>query len=58
MITNIYWLNKMNLKIKLKLKYLNSFNYLMAYSEIRKAMGGLSHMPVLFFIAGKFGIKT
>ena len=34
----------------------------MAYSETRIVIGGLSHVPVLIFIAnfikGKFGIKT
>ena len=34
----------------------------MAYSETRKVIGGLAHVPVLIFIAnfikGKFGIKT
>ncbi len=34
----------------------------MAYSETRKATGGLAHVPFLIFIAnfikGKFGIKT
>ena len=34
----------------------------MAYSETRIVLGGLSHVPVLIFIAnfikGKFGIKT
>ena len=62
MITNIYWLNKTNLKIKFMLKYLRTFNYLMAYSETRIVIGGLAHVPVLIFIAnlikGKFGIKT
>ena len=60
--TNIYWLNKTNLKIKFMLKYLRTFNYLMAYSETRIVIGGLAHVPVLIFIAnfikGKFGIKT
>ena len=62
MITNIYWLNKTNLKIKFMLKYLSSLNYEMAYSETRIVIGGLAHVPVLIFIAnfikGKFGIKT
>ena len=62
MITNIYWLNKTNLKIKFMLKYLRTFNYLMAYSETRIVIGGLAHVPILIFIAnfikGKFGIKT
>jgi len=62
MITNIYWLNKTNLKFKFMLKYLKSFNYLMAYSETRIVIGGLAHIPVLIFIANfievKFGIKT
>ena len=62
MITNIYWLNKTNLKIKFMLKYLSSHNYYMAYSETRIVIGGLAHVPVLIFIAnfikGKFGIKT
>ena len=62
MITNIYWLNKTNLKIKFMLKYLSSHNYYMAYSETRIVIGGLVHVPVLIFIAnfikGKFGIKT
>ena len=62
MITNVYWLNKRNLKIKFMLKYLSSHNYYMAYSETRIIIGGLSHVPVLIFIAnfikGKFGIKT
>ena len=62
MITNIYWLNKTNLKIQFMLKYLRTFNYLMAYSETRILIGGLCHVPVLIFIAnfikGKFGIKT
>ena len=61
MITNIYWLNKTNLKIKFMLKYLRIFNYSMAYSETRIIVGGLTHVPVLIFIAnlikGKFGIK-
>ena len=43
------------------LKYLSSFNYLMAYSETRIVIGGLAHVPVLIFIANffkvKFGIK-
>ena len=60
--TNIYWLNKTNLKIKFMLKYLRTFNYYMAYSETRIVIGGLAHVPVLIFIAnfikGKFGIKT
>ena len=34
----------------------------MAYSETRILIGGLTHLPVLIFIAnfikGKFGIKT
>ena len=34
----------------------------MAYSETRRVIGGLAHVPVLIFIAnfikGKFGIKT
>ena len=62
MITNIYWLNKTNLKIKFMLKYLSSLNYLMAYSETIIVIGGLAHVPVLIFIAnfikGKFGNKT
>ncbi len=62
MIKNVYWLNKRNLKIKFMLKYLNSHNYSMAYSETRIVIGGLVHVPVLIFIAnfikGKFGIKT
>ena len=62
MITNIYWLNKTNLKIKFMLKYLRNFNYLMAYSETRIVIGGLAHVPVLIFLAnfikGKFDIKT
>ena len=62
MIINVYWLNKTNLKIKFMLKYLRTFNYLMAYSETRIVIGGLAHVPVLIFIAnfikGKFGIKT
>ena len=62
MISNVYWLNKTNLKIKFMLKYLRTFNYLMAYSETRIVIGGLAHIPVLIFIAnfikGKFGIKT
>ena len=61
MITNIYWLNKTNLKIKFMLKYLRTFNFSMAYSETRIIVGGLTHVPVLIFIAnlikGKFGIK-
>ena len=44
------------------LKYLKTFKYLMAYSEIRIVIGGLAHVPVLIFIAnfikGKFEIKT
>ena len=44
------------------LKYLSSFNYLMAYSETRIVIGGLAHVPVLIFITnfirGKFEIKT
>ena len=44
------------------LKYLSTINYLMAYSETRIILGGLTHVPVLIFIAnfikGKFGIKT
>ena len=44
------------------LKYLSSFNYLMAYSETRIVIGGLTHVPVLIlianFIKGKFGIET
>ncbi len=62
MITNIYWLNKRNLIFKFMLKYLSSFNYIMAYSETRIVIGGLAHVPILIFIAnfikGKFGIKT
>ena len=62
MTTNIYWLNKTNLKIKFMFKYLRNLNYLMAYSETRMVIGGLAHVPVLIFIAnfikGKFGIKT
>ena len=62
MFTNIYWLNKTNLRIKFMLKYLRTFNYQMAYSETRIVIGGLAHVPVLIFIAnfikGKFGIKT
>ena len=62
MITNIYWLNKTNLKIKFMLKYLRTFNFYVAYSETRIVIGGLAHVPVLIFIAnfikGKFGIKT
>ena len=62
MITNIFWLNKTNLKIKFMLEYLRTFNYRMAYSETRIVIGGLAHVPVLIFIAnfmkGKFGIKT
>jgi len=59
MISNVYWLNK---KIKFMPKYLNSFNYLMAYSETRIVIDGLAHVPFLIFLAnfikGKFGIKT
>ena len=51
MITNVYWLNKRNLKIKFMLKYLSSFNYLMAYSETRIEVGGLAHVPILIFMA-------
>ena len=44
------------------LKYLSSFNYIMAYSETRIVIGGLAHVPILIFIAnlikGKFVIKT
>ena len=44
------------------LKYLSSHNYSRAYSETRIVIGGLTHVPVLIFIAnfikGKFGIKT
>ena len=44
------------------LKYLSSFNYLMAYSETRIVIGGLDNVPILIFIAnfikGKLGIKT
>ena len=44
------------------LKYLSSLNYKKAYSEKRIVIGGLSHVPVLIFIAKfvkvKFGIKT
>ena len=62
MITNIYWLNKTNLKIKFMLKYLRTFNYYMVYSETRILIGGLAHVPVLIFIAnfikGKLGIET
>jgi len=62
MLTNVYWLNKRNFKIKFMLKYLSSFNYWMAYSETRIVIGGLAHVPVLIFIAnlikGKFLIKT
>ena len=62
MIFSVYWLNKMNLKIKFILKYLNFFNYSMAYSETRIVIGGLSNVPVLIFIANfikeKFGIRT
>ena len=62
MITNVYWLNKRNLKIKFMLRYLSSHNYSMAYSETRIVIGGLAHIPVLIFIAnfikGKFVIKT
>ena len=62
MITNIYWLNKTNLKIKFMLKYFSSLSYKMAYSETRIVIGGLAHVPVLIFIAnfikGKFGVKT
>ena len=61
MFTNIYWLNKTNLKIKFMLKYLSYLNCRMAYSETRIVIGGLAHVPVLIFIAnfieGKFGIK-
>ena len=62
MITNIYWLNKTNLKIKFMLKYLRSFDDKMAYSETRIVIGGLAHVPILIFVAnfikGKFGIET
>ena len=62
MISNFYWLNKRNLKIKFMLKYFSSFNYKMAYSETRIVIGGLAHVPVLIvianFIKGKFRIKT
>ena len=62
MLTNVYWLNKRNFKIKFMLKYLSSFNYWMAYSETRIVIGGLAHVPFLIFIAnlikGKFLIKT
>ena len=62
MITNVYWLNKRNLKIKFMLKYLSSHNCSMAYSETRIVIGGLAHVPVLIFIANfiksKFVIKT
>ena len=62
MITNIYWLNKTNLKIKFMLKYLRTFNYKMVYSETRIVIGGLAHVPVLIFIANfiksKFGFIT
>ena len=61
-ITNIFWLNKTNLKIKFMLKYLRIYKYYMAYSETRIVLGGIAHVPVLIFIAnfikGKFGIKT
>ena len=44
------------------LKYLRSFNYLMAYSETRKVLGGLALIPLIivmaYFIKWKFGIKT
>ena len=44
------------------LKYLRTFNYLMAYSEARMVIGGIAHVPVLIFIAnfikGKFGTKA
>ena len=62
MITNIYWLNKTNLKVEFMFKYLRLFNYSMAYSETRIVIGGLAHVPVLIFITnfirGKFEIKT
>ena len=44
------------------LKYLSSFNSLMAYSETKIVIGGLAHIPVLIFIAnfikGRFGVET
>ena len=44
------------------LKYLSSFNYLMAYSEVRIVIGGLAHVPVVIsitkLIKGNLGIKT
>ena len=44
------------------LKYLRTFNNIMAYSETRIVIGGLAHVPILIFIANfiknKFGIKT
>jgi len=62
MITNVYWLNKRNLKIKFMFEYLSSYNYKMAYSETRIVIGVLAYFPFLIFIANfikvKFGIKT
>ena len=61
-IINIYWLNNKKFKIKFMLKYLSSYNYLMAYSETRIVVGGLARVPILNlianFIKNKFGIKT
>ena len=57
MIIYIYWLNKTNLKIKFMLKYLRTFNYSMAYSETRIIVGGLTHVPVLIFIANFIKVK-
>ena len=52
MITNIYWLNKRNLKIKFMLKFF--INLQMYYSETKVIMSGLAHVPILIFIVNFF----
>ena len=58
MITNVYWLNKSNLKIKFMLKISVLINLKMYFSETKVIMGGLAHVPILIFtvnlIKGKF----
>ena len=62
MITNGYWLNKRNLKIKFMLKYLSSFEYINGLFRNKNSNRRSSSCSCSYFIAnfikGKFVIKT